>query len=367
LTGGSESQSEACPRIPIRLRLICCWRHPTPRFAMSSSITVHPEVQEVVTWTISRSDWPPNRDGRRCQVYAAISPDFSTASHGGVTGNLTLKRYNHNRTLAHSVELRATGGAALPLRARLRCSLRDDEGDEWLGESGELTFSSGAAHCVALAGPQKSYFSHGVLRCEITHCSTSDSTAEEARLVEQKNAELRELGDFGALLETLDLADVTLVVGEAEIRAHKCVLSARSPVFAKMFGSGMRETKENTVKIPYVEEEVMEMFVKFVYTLNFENMEHNAEELLILADKYCVPALRLSCEEHLGKSLSDENAAQRLHLAHVHNAGSLKALAAAYIVKHREKVVCTEGWETLRASGEPSFFEAITDVFQKYL
>jgi len=96
-------------------------------------------------------------------------------------------------------------------------------------------------------------------------------------------------------------------------------------------------------------------------------MEDNAEELLMLADAYCVPALRLSCEDHLCKSLSDENAAPLLHLAHVYNAESLKAFAAAYIVQHRKNVVSTEEWKTLKASGESSFFEAIIDVFENIL
>lgn len=39
-------------------------------------------------------------------------------------------------------------------------------------------------------------------------------------------------------------ADVTFVVGDARIMAHKCILASRSKFFENMFKAGMRETQD---------------------------------------------------------------------------------------------------------------------------
>uniref|UniRef100_A0A8R7R7A1 BTB domain-containing protein n=2 Tax=Triticum urartu TaxID=4572 RepID=A0A8R7R7A1_TRIUA len=56
----------------------------------------------------------------------------------------------------------------------------------------------------------------------------------------------RDLGhDLGDLLRSQSGADVTFVAGSESFRAHRCVLAARSPVFAAEFaGSLMEETHE---------------------------------------------------------------------------------------------------------------------------
>ena len=45
------------------------------------------------------------------------------------------------------------------------------------------------------------------------------------------------------------LTDVTLIVGEEEVRAHKLLLAATIPYFHKMFCSGMVETSKEIIPI----------------------------------------------------------------------------------------------------------------------
>ena len=49
--------------------------------------------------------------------------------------------------------------------------------------------------------------------------------------------------DLGSLLKGGQHSDVTLVVRGKEFQAHKCILSARSPVLKVMFQHDMRESK----------------------------------------------------------------------------------------------------------------------------
>ena len=73
--------------------------------------------------------------------------------------------------------------------------------------------------------------------------------------------------DFG-IGSLLDIGhfDVTLVAGEKEFRAHKLILSGRSPIFAKMFEHDMKEKSTNTVEIDDIEPEILEEMITYIYT-----------------------------------------------------------------------------------------------------
>ena len=72
--------------------------------------------------------------------------------------------------------------------------------------------------------------------------------------------------DFESLLERSDFSDLKIDVKGTEFMAHKCVLSVRSPVFAAMFASDMKEKLENRVEINDIDVDVFEQFLRFVYT-----------------------------------------------------------------------------------------------------
>ena len=123
------------------------------------------------------------------------------------------------------------------------------------------------ALCISvdeLTGPKRNeYLPNDVLTivCEVTvHLLTSHSSQTWVRLepsqAEDDKKNIQE--DFQTLLETGELSDVTLLVGEErkEIKTHKLVLSARSPVFSAMFQHQMAENRTNSVKIEDAEFEV---------------------------------------------------------------------------------------------------------------
>lgn len=61
------------------------------------------------------------------------------------------------------------------------------------------------------------------------------------------------------------LSDVTLVVDETEIPAHKLVLAEGSSFFERMWESGMVEGRSHRVEITGVSLEVMETVLKYLY------------------------------------------------------------------------------------------------------
>jgi len=90
------------------------------------------------------------------------------------------------------------------------------------------------------------------------------------------------------------LTDVEYLVGEEAFGAHRSLLSARSPVFAAMFASGMKEAETGQVRIEDVDPTTFQLFLKFLYTGMFEPSS-KGRELFTVADKYGVETLMELC------------------------------------------------------------------------
>jgi len=55
--------------------------------------------------------------------------------------------------------------------------------------------------------------------------------------------------DLVGMLDNENFADVTFVVGDTKLRAHKCILASRSSFFESMFSVGMREAQESLISV----------------------------------------------------------------------------------------------------------------------
>ena len=90
------------------------------------------------------------------------------------------------------------------------------------------------------------------------------SAASQAYMVQVPDPSLgRELSQ---LLESGAGADVTFKVEDEELKAHRIVLTARSPMFAALLNSPMREGEEGVVTFPDVRVPVFRGVLHFVYT-----------------------------------------------------------------------------------------------------
>jgi hypothetical protein len=160
------------------------------------------------------------------------------------------------------------------------------------------------------------------------------------------------------LLDLLTLEDATLdfriVVPDAEeqqlviapgrkcvlrassIPVHKLILAARSPVLRAMLSSGMKESCVEEMEITGYAVEAVRAFVRFLYSdaCAKEVLEVHGWELLALADKYDVPALRGVCESHLVANMTVDTAFTTLQRADLLNVTYLKKRAMEYIVQN---------------------------------
>ena len=173
--------------------------------------------------------------------------------------------------------------------------------------------------------------------------------------------------DLGALLsfdgaESRDkFSDVTLVIlpkkdignpSPIEFPAHKVILAARSPVFARMFEHDMQESSNNKVEVDDIDPEVLKEMLTYIYTDRVPNMKSVACGLLYVADKYQLDQLKALCEQHLSYSLQVDNAARLIQLAYMHNAPQLKRATLQFIASHGEEVRATKEWEEVKQCAE---------------
>jgi|LauGreSBDMM110SN_4_FD.fasta_scaffold149393_1 hypothetical protein len=127
---------------------------------------------------------------------------------------------------------------------------------------------------------------------------------------------------------------------QVNLRAHKCILVARSPVFAAMFRSGMSEESTRCVTIDDIEVNVMRALLEFIYsdTIDPKLLESYAELLLIAAAKYQIMGLVTICESYLCIHITNETAITLLKLADdVPECEKLKKCCLQFISQHPQE------------------------------
>jgi len=99
------------------------------------------------------------------------------------------------------------------------------------------------------------------------------------------------------------LTDVEFLVGDQSFAAHRFILSARSPVFAAMFNSGMAEAKTGRVRIDDdVDPNIFRSFLEFLCVGVLKSFK-GKEQLFALADKYEVKTLMALCKPTIVQSM----------------------------------------------------------------
>ena len=149
--------------------------------------------------------------------------------------------------------------------------------------------------------------------------------------------------DLSTLMNNEEFSDVVLgSQDEQKFRAHRCVLVARSPVFAAMFKLSWNEGRDGVVKIDDLDDEHLGQMLKYVYAGKFGDNEKDdikiAGGLLAAADKYAIKSLKVNCAVVLGKRLTVDNILDVHVLADAHGAPELKEQIMNFIVEHAEVI-----------------------------
>jgi speckle-type POZ protein len=113
------------------------------------------------------------------------------------------------------------------------------------------------------------------------------------------------------------LTDITINAAEGSIRAHRAILSTRSPVFRSMFSHDLKEKELSTVDISDMSLDACQAFLNYIYgDLHSEEFLTNRLALLRAADKYDIADLKEACHESLLEDIDTSNVLERLQTAH---------------------------------------------------
>ncbi|KAI5288715.1 hypothetical protein KEM54_004977 [Ascosphaera aggregata] len=136
------------------------------------------------------------------------------------------------------------------------------------------------------------------------------------------------------------------------INVHKIILQARWPHFKRLCAAQMAEYHTNTMHIP----EPYSVVLAFLYYLYTDSITYHPDYcptinevagMLVMANIYDMPKLRLLCVNRLGRDLAIENAAVIFERASRTNEIWLKRRASAFCLAHWGRVVRTLGFRTL--------------------
>jgi len=146
--------------------------------------------------------------------------------------------------------------------------------------------------------------------------------------------------DLGKLLleNAEETMDVILKSGGEDIRVHKSVLVARSPVFKAMFSTEMKEKKENEIDMTDATVIAIKEMKKFMYLGIIAEEFQETEELMKLADKYEIEDLRIECTQILLKSINNNNVFKLGILGEIYNSNELVRNCAEHIKNNRDNI-----------------------------
>lgn len=157
--------------------------------------------------------------------------------------------------------------------------------------------------------------------------------------------------EVSALVDSADTGDVTLIVEETPIPAHRAILMARSPVFDSMLRAPMQERVSGRIVLPDLSVATARRFLHFLYSgVVDENSladDASAFALLRVADRFEVPTLVEACAEAIVPRLDTENAAEFLQEANALGCEKVRESCFAFVIEHLADVQVTEGFKRL--------------------
>lgn len=136
------------------------------------------------------------------------------------------------------------------------------------------------------------------------------------------------------------------------IHVHKLILQLRWPHFKRLYSAQMAEYHTNRMHIPEPYS-VVRAFLYYLYTDSIAGHPEYCADIidvagmLVMANLYDLPRLRLLCVNRLGRELEVENAAIIWDRAGRTNEEWLMRRAAQFCLNHWGRVVRTDGFKSL--------------------
>ena len=143
------------------------------------------------------------------------------------------------------------------------------------------------------------------------------------------------------------LCDVTLIVGEREIHAHRVVLAASSDYFYSMFVRDMLESRQERIELKGVDPDAMQRLVEFTYSTKLEITTNNVQSLMTAASLFSFPSVFKATAKFLSNQLHPSNCLGIRSFAKTHGSDELVGAATVYFRDHFMDAVKNEEYLSL--------------------
>ena len=127
-----------------------------------------------------------------------------------------------------------------------------------------------------------------------------------------------------------DNTDITILCDEGKFFCHSVLLKARSPVFFKMFESGIK-----VIKIDKILPAIMDDVIKYIYTGQVIITKEKMVDLVKAGDKFELPGLLSKCLHRFRNEIDFDNATDVLIMAEEHGLEEFKQVAINKIIFNR--------------------------------
>ncbi|XP_078177941.1 BTB/POZ domain-containing protein isoform X1 [Carex rostrata] len=165
-------------------------------------------------------------------------------------------------------------------------------------------------------------------------------------------------------LSTGEASDVNIYIAGYGLvaRAHKLILSLRSPPFSKMFTNGMMESSSSDVSLQDVSPEAFPLLLKFMYCGELEMNEMEMSplllDLLLLSDQFGITMLQRECSKRITECLSEDTVCPVLEVVSwVPSCKSLEEACKRHFAMHFD--YCTTASSDFVSLDEATFKEIL--------
>ncbi|XP_057371374.1 BTB/POZ domain-containing protein 9-like [Daphnia carinata] len=159
---------------------------------------------------------------------------------------------------------------------------------------------------------------------------------------------VRSLSDnLNTLLLSDNYQDITLIVENQRIPAHKIILASRSEYFRALLFGGLLESQKSEIELKGISAAAFHVLLKYVYTgyVSLSNMkEELVKDLLGLAHQYAFPELEQSVSDYLKSILSQTNMCLVYDVANLYQLRALMEACRQYADKHATDILQSEAF-----------------------
>ena len=166
---------------------------------------------------------------------------------------------------------------------------------------------------------------------------------------------------------------------QARFNAHRVVLCAGSPFFYSALNNDMKESKEGLIRLENTSKGAIEELLEYLYTGHVNVTQHNAFDLLKIADFLVIPSLKEVSSKFIIQTLSSSNCLMVYYLAVNYRCIELQEKARDFVfanftsvVEHEDFLNLTlkevEEWilsDEIRVRGEEDVFQAVVKWSEK--